>query len=61
VVRDSILYLRGHGSNLRNFTVSRCKALTVFTRSRTGIVGSNPTEGRDICVCVYSAFVFSYV
>jgi hypothetical protein len=26
------------------------KAWTVFTRSNTGIVGSNPTWGMDVCV-----------
>jgi hypothetical protein len=31
------------------------KTWTVFARSNTGIVGSNPTRGVDICV--YSVFV----
>jgi hypothetical protein len=35
------------------------KAWTVFARSNTGIVGSNPTRGIDVCVWVYSAFVLS--
>jgi hypothetical protein len=30
-------------------------ALTVFARSNTGIVASNPTQGMD--VCFYSVFV----
>jgi hypothetical protein len=30
------------------------KAWTVFTHSNNGIVGSNPTQGMDVCVCVYS-------
>jgi hypothetical protein len=34
---------------------ARSKAWTVFVRSNTGIVGSNPTRGID--VCVYSVFV----
>jgi hypothetical protein len=38
---------------------SRSKAWTVFARSNTGIVGSNPTQGMD--VCVYSVFVLSCV
>jgi hypothetical protein len=33
---------------------ARSKARTVFARSNTEIVGSNPTEGMDICV--YSVF-----
>jgi hypothetical protein len=35
---------------------ARCKAWTVFARSKTGIVGSNSTRGMDVCVrffCVY--------
>jgi hypothetical protein len=38
---------------------ARSKAWDVFTRSNTGIVGSNPTQGMD--VCVYSVFVLSFV
>jgi hypothetical protein len=41
---------------------ARSKAWTIFVRSNAGIVGSNPTEGMDVCVCVYSVFVlFLYV
>jgi hypothetical protein len=29
---------------------ARSKAWTVFTHSNTGIVGSNPTQGMDVCV-----------
>jgi hypothetical protein len=29
---------------------ARAKAWTVFARSNTGIVGSNPTQGMDACV-----------
>jgi hypothetical protein len=36
---------------------ARSKAWNAFARSNTGIVGSNPTEGID--VCVYSVFVLS--
>jgi hypothetical protein len=35
---------------------SRSKAWTVFARSNTGIVSTNPTQGMDVCVlffCVY--------
>jgi hypothetical protein len=31
---------------------ARSKAWTLFARLDTGIVGSNPTEGMDVCVCV---------
>jgi hypothetical protein len=37
------------------------KAWTVFARSNTGIVGSNPSRDMDICLCVYSVFVLSCV
>jgi hypothetical protein len=40
---------------------ARSKAWTVFARSNAGIVGSNPTEGMDVCVRVYSVFVLSSV
>jgi hypothetical protein len=40
---------------------TRTKAWTGFARSNTGIVGSNPTWGMDVCVCVYSVFVLSCV
>jgi hypothetical protein len=38
---------------------SRFKAWTVFARSNTAVVGSNPTRGMDICV--YSFFVLPCV
>jgi hypothetical protein len=40
---------------------ARSKALTVFARSNIGIVGSNSTQGMDVCVCDYSEFVLSCV
>jgi hypothetical protein len=36
-------------------------AWTVFACLDAGIVGSNPTEGMDVCVCVYSVCVVLYV
>jgi hypothetical protein len=33
----------------------------VTARSNDGIVGSNPTQSMDVCVCVYSVFVLFYV
>jgi hypothetical protein len=35
----------------------RSKECTVFARSETGIVGSNPNQGMDASMCVYSVFV----
>jgi hypothetical protein len=40
---------------------ARSKAWTVFVRSNAGIVGSNPTQGMDVCAWVYSVFVLSCV
>jgi hypothetical protein len=38
----------------RSITVAeRSKARTVFARSNTGIVGSNPTRGMDVCVRLF--------
>jgi hypothetical protein len=39
----------------------RSKESIVFARSETGIVRSNPTQGMDVGVCVYSVFVLSCV
>jgi hypothetical protein len=38
---------------------ARSQARIVFARANAGIVGSNPTQGMDVCVCVYSVFVLS--
>jgi hypothetical protein len=36
---------------------ARCTARTVFVRSNTGIVGSNPTRSMDVCVRLFCIFV----
>jgi hypothetical protein len=36
---------------------ARSKAWTVFARSNTGLVGSNPTEGMYVCVRLFCVFV----
>jgi hypothetical protein len=36
---------------------ARSKAWTVFARSNTGIVGSNPTQGMDVCVRLFCVCV----
>jgi hypothetical protein len=42
-----------HLFNVSNYTpiavAARCKARTFFACSSTGIVGSNPTSGMDVC------------
>jgi hypothetical protein len=35
------------------FSLKRSKAWTVFARLNTGIVGSNPTRGMDVCVHLF--------
>jgi hypothetical protein len=48
-------------SMLRSYSpttvAARSKAWTVFAPSNAGIMGSNPNQGIDVCVCVYSKFV----
>jgi hypothetical protein len=47
---------------MRPITVAaQSKTLTVFGHSNAGIVGSNPTQGMDVCVFVYSVFVLPCV
>jgi hypothetical protein len=36
---------------------TRSKAWTVFARSNTGIVGTNPTRVMDVCVCLFCVCV----
>jgi hypothetical protein len=36
---------------------ARSKAWTVFDRSNTGILGSNPTQGMDVCVRLFCVCV----
>jgi hypothetical protein len=33
------------------------EATTVFARSNTGIMGSNPTQGMDVCLCLFCVCV----
>jgi hypothetical protein len=35
----------------------RSKARTVFARSNAGIVGSNPTQGMDVCLRLFCVCV----
>jgi hypothetical protein len=37
------------------------KKLTLFACSQVGMVGSNPTQGMDVCMCVYSMCVLLWV
>jgi hypothetical protein len=45
-------------TNLKPITVAaRSKARTAFARSNARIVGSDPNQGMEVCVCVYFVFV----
>jgi hypothetical protein len=39
----------------------RSKAWTVFARSNAEIMGSNPTQGMDVCVCLFWVCMLSCV
>jgi hypothetical protein len=36
---------------------ARSKPWTFFSRSNTGIVGSNPTQGMDVCLRLFCDYV----
>jgi hypothetical protein len=38
---------------------ARSKAGNVFARSNAGIVGSNPTQGMDVCLCLFCVCIGS--
>jgi hypothetical protein len=52
-----------NNSSERPITVAeRSKAWIVVARSNDVIMGSNPTQGVDVCIaCIYSVFVLFYV
>jgi hypothetical protein len=38
---------------------ARSKAWTVFARLNDWILGSNPTEGMDVCLCLFGVYTGS--
>jgi hypothetical protein len=40
---------------------AQSEAWNVFVRSNAGIVVSNPTQGMDVCVCLFCVYVLSCV
>jgi hypothetical protein len=36
---------------------ARCRAWNVFARSNAEIMGSNPTRGMYVCLCLFCVFV----
>jgi hypothetical protein len=61
------VYLKHHISYTPSKTllpitvVARSKALTVSALSNAGVVGSNPTQGMDVCVCLFCVGAVLYV
>jgi hypothetical protein len=47
-------FLHGIESSLPITVAAPSKAWTVFSRSKAGIVDSNPTQGMDVCVRLFS-------
>jgi hypothetical protein len=47
----SLLNFKVLSRNLPISLAARSKAWTTFARSKAGIMGSNPTQGRGVCVC----------
>jgi hypothetical protein len=50
-----------HSIGLSATVAAHCKTWTVFAHSDTGIVGSNPTRGIDICMRLFYVCVILYV
>jgi hypothetical protein len=48
----SVVYLRKPTT-----VAARYKAWTIFARSNTGVVGSNPTQDMDVCVHLFCVYV----
>jgi hypothetical protein len=53
-----VTFLYTSTSDGRSQTLSKSRAWTVFARSNTGIVGSDPTQGMDVCVRLFYVCVF---
>jgi hypothetical protein len=47
--------------NLPITMAARSKARNVFARSNTGVVGSNPIQGMDVCVRLFCICVVLFV
>jgi hypothetical protein len=58
MIKISIDISKGKSISWSIIVAARSGAWTVWPRSNTTILGSNPTRGMDVCiVCVYSLFV----
>jgi hypothetical protein len=59
-------FWRGHSEKLQNTHTSTIFTMPVtpftdFASSNTGVVGSNPTQGVEVCVCLFCVFAVLYV
>jgi hypothetical protein len=58
VLPQGLLWITDRYSRDQPITVaSRSKAWTIFARSNAAIVGSNPTQGMDVCVRLFCVCV----
>jgi hypothetical protein len=55
--RQLMYYFRRQQSREPTIVTARSKAWTVFARANTGIVGSNPIHGMDVCVRLFCVCV----
>jgi hypothetical protein len=53
LVANDVMLTVMHSQTQSIAVAARSKAWTVFARSNTGIVGSNPTTGIDVCVRLF--------
>jgi hypothetical protein len=54
---DSMLLVNTYEHTSPITVAARSKTWTVFARSNTGVMDSNPTKGMDVCVRLFCAYV----
>jgi hypothetical protein len=59
-MQQMVEYKLGHGRQQPTTMAARSKPWTVFAHSNTGVVGSSPTRGMGVCVCLFSACALLY-
>jgi hypothetical protein len=55
-IHDDQLFILSY-TNIKSTLSARSKARTVFVRSKARIAGSNPTQGINVCVRLFSVCV----
>jgi hypothetical protein len=64
IIKHGINQLRIHdwyGLQMPITVAERSEAWAVFARSNSGVVGTNPTRGMNVCVCLFCISVFLFV